>query len=74
MILVQNFSPILSVIPEVTPLSVLVGLRWLRMLLGLLEEENYFPESSSSSVSAKAGVRVQYTKSEVVLVLKCLVG
>lgn len=30
-LLVQNFSPILSVIPEATPLSVLVGLHWLRM-------------------------------------------
>lgn len=38
-LLVQKFSLIPSVIPEATPSSVLVGLRWLRMLLVLPEEK-----------------------------------
>lgn len=39
MLPVQKLSPILSVIPEATPLSVLVGLHWLRMLLVFHEEK-----------------------------------
>lgn len=38
-LLVQKFSPICSVIREDTPLSVLVGLQWLRVLLVLPEEK-----------------------------------
>lgn len=51
--LVQKFSRILSAIPEATPLSILMGLHWLRMLL-VLPEDHLFSRSSSSSVSAKA--------------------
>lgn len=52
--LVQKFLRILSPIPEAAPLSILVGLHWLRMLL-VLPEEHYFSQSSSSWVSAEVG-------------------
>lgn len=50
----QKFLHILSAMSEAKPSSVLVGLHWLRMLL-VLPGEHYFSQSSSSSVSAKAG-------------------
>lgn len=52
--LVEKFLRICSTIPEATPLFITVGLHCLKMLL-ILPEEHYFSQSSSSSVSAKAG-------------------
>lgn len=73
-LLVQKFSLILSVIPEGTPSSVLVGLALAQDAVGFAwrKEENYFSQSSSSSVSAKAGAGYGIL-SELSLMPQCLI-